>query len=241
MTLYSEAAAGVLTRTALISYLQNCRINKPSQERGKGSLGFTPLALAARNGHVEGVRLLLNHSANVDALSSHYRTPLWIVTAQGQGRGRAEIVELLLKHKANTRYSYPDLHDGSKPLENELMQLKDPEVIQLLVEENGTTAKAEKLAAKLANSEIDDAMNSTRQRRKLCTAIVNLLSVFILFILTCIDNTAITRMVYKVFTNSLFNDNKNSVMYYNTASEEPGPGTSSDVVWDLTIVGGDNN
>lgn len=234
MALYADAAAGVLTRTTLISYLKNSGINKPSQEKGKSTFGLTPLALAARNGHVETVRLLLSHGADADALSSNYRTPLWIVTAQGRGRGRAEIVELLLKHKANARYSHPQLEDGSKPLENELTHLKNPDVIQLLVEENGTTAKAEKLAAKIADSEINDAMISTRQRRKFRSATVNLVSAIIHFVLICISNTAITTMMHKVFLNSLTNDKENTFRHHVEALEEPVNG--GELVWDLTIV-----
>jgi len=239
MTLHNEAATGVLTRTALISYLTYCGINEPSQEVVEGTFGFTPLALAVLNGHIEVVRLLLNHGADADALSSDFQTPLWTMTAQGRGgSNRAEIVELLLKHKANARYSHPYLRGGSKPLENELMHLSDPEVVQLLVEENGTTAAAEKLAARLSNSEIDDAMISTRQRRKFRTAIVNLLSAFLIFILTCVDNAAITRMIHKVFTKSLTNvDNSNAKIDNAAAGKSDTVGN----VLDLAIVGSDDN
>ncbi|KAK2789586.1 hypothetical protein FQN51_002685 [Onygenales sp. PD_10] len=199
MTLHSDAAAGVLTRTTLASYLHSSDINKPSEERGKGTIGFTALALAARNGHVDVVRLLLNHGARVDALSSENQTPLWIVTSRGRGHRRAKVVELLLQRGANARYSYIMLDNDTKPLENELMNLRDPDVIQLLVEANGTTARSEKLAAAAANLAIDDAMTSTRQRRKLRTASVNLVSAFLIFVLTVIDNAVFTRLVLKIF------------------------------------------
>ncbi|KAK2813177.1 hypothetical protein FQN50_000855 [Emmonsiellopsis sp. PD_5] len=229
MTLHSDAAAGVLTRTTLASYLHNSDINKPSEERGKGTMGFTALALAARNGHVDVVRLLLNHGARADALSSENQTPLWIVTSRGRGRRRAEVVELLLQRGANARYSHAKLDNGTKPLENELMNMKDPDVIQLLVEANGTTARSEKLAAAAANLAIDDAMTSTRQRRKLRTASVNLVSAFLIFVLTVIDNAAITRLVLKIFTITQESD-------INPAPEEQQSG-SGGTVGEVGVVG----
>ncbi|QSS63281.1 hypothetical protein I7I51_00338 [Histoplasma capsulatum] len=199
MTLHADAAAGVLTSTTLISYLNKTDINEQCKEKGKGIIGLTALALAAKNGHVEVVRLLLNHGAQVDANSSQNRTPLWIVTTQGRGSRRAEVVELLLQRGANARFSHPELDGGSKPLENELLNVKDPDVIQLLVEAKGTTAKSEKLAAAASNPEINDAMVSTLKRRKLRAASVNLVTAFLVFILTVIDNTAVTRLVLKIF------------------------------------------
>ena len=219
MTLHSEAAAGDLTRRTLLYYLKECSINETNPKEGK-THGLTPLALAAQNGHVETVRLLLANGANVDALSSKCQTPLWIVTAQGQGRNRAEVVELLLKYKANARYSHPNLRGGSKPLENELVQRKDPEVIQLLVEEKGTTAEAEKLASKLHNPEIDDAMKSTRQRRKRRDATVNLISAFIVFVITAINSPAITRMIDKILAKSSINEKNIKAINHQAASEE---------------------
>ncbi|GAB1310586.1 hypothetical protein MFIFM68171_00796 [Madurella fahalii] len=206
MSLFHDAAAGTLTREGLLLYLHHHGIDEQSHQRGEGIFGLTPLALAARNGHVDVVRLLLSQGAKADALTGDNKTALWIVTDSGMGRDRAKIVELLLKHKANSRYCHPDLNNGARPLENELRRNKDPEVIQLLVEANGTTAQAEALASGLCNPVIDDAMESTRWRRQIRTATVNLISAFILFILALVDSPGIARMVNKVFQNVLADD-----------------------------------
>ncbi|PGH33752.1 hypothetical protein GX50_03409 [[Emmonsia] crescens] len=199
MTLHTDAAAGALTSTTLASYLNRSDINEQCKEKGKGTIGLTALALAAKNGHVEVVRLLFSHGAEADAISSQNQTPLWIVTTEGRGPRRAEVVELLLQRGANARFSHPELNKSSKPLENELMNLKDPDVIQLLVEAKGCTARSEKLAAAASNTAIDDAMTSTRKRRKLRSASINLASAFLIFVLTVIDNATITRLVLKIF------------------------------------------
>ena len=210
MTLHSDAAAGVLTPTALNDYLKSYKIDDQSTVAGNGTIGLTPLALAARNGHVGAVTLLLQNSANADALSSQHRTPLWIVTTRGRGDGRAEIVQLLLNHKANAKYSHPDLQGGSTPLVNELKQLKDPEVIQLLVESNGTTDAATKLAGELDELEINDAMKSNRQRSNFRATLVNLITALILFILAWANSAAVTGITNKIFTKFQISGNKDS-------------------------------
>ncbi|KAI2470761.1 hypothetical protein F4781DRAFT_167829 [Annulohypoxylon bovei var. microspora] len=200
MSLYSDAATGILTKRALNDYLKAHKIDERSTEKGNSTIGLTPLAIAARNGHADVVRLLLDNGAEVDAFSTQLRTPLWILTSRGLGNNRVEIANLLLKHGADAKYSCPTLQNGSTPLENELKQGKEPGVIQLLVQHGGTTDTALELAAKLGHPDIDNAMRSTQQRNNLRDAIVSLITALILFIIAWLNSSALTG-----FANSFFN------------------------------------
>lgn len=191
MSLHSDAATGVLTHATLNNYLNTCKINEPSTEKGNGTIGLTPLALAARNGHADIVRLLLEKGAMVDALSSQLRTPLWIVTARGQGDNRAEIVQLLLRYGADPKYSLSTLQNGSTPLENELKQQKDPDVIQLLVQNGGKTDKVTSLAASLGIPEINAVMEPSKQGGNVLETIVSLILAVILYIFGWVHNAAL--------------------------------------------------
>lgn len=46
-------------------------------------LGQTPLWIAAKKGHTEMVKLLLQKSANVTVVSGGGKTPLWIAVQKG--------------------------------------------------------------------------------------------------------------------------------------------------------------
>jgi ankyrin repeat protein len=63
--------------------------------------GFAPLHIAARNGHVEILELLLSHGATIDIGDRWERTPLMFAARMGH----CEAVEILLDHdaKANSR------------------------------------------------------------------------------------------------------------------------------------------
>ncbi|KAI1076033.1 hypothetical protein F5B20DRAFT_338770 [Whalleya microplaca] len=228
MSLHSDAANGVLTTTALNEYLKTHKIDEPSAETGNGTIGLTPLSLAVRNGHAEVARLLLDNGAEVDALSSQRRTPLWIVTSRGRGDNRAEMVDILLKHRANAKYSDSALQGGSTPLENELKQRRDPEVIQLLVHHDGKTDAATRLAAELRSPEVDDAMKSTQQRSRFRDAIVGLIAALILFILAWANNAALTRIADRVFKKFQISGNTDSPMGKKIAAEIPEPKTKEE-------------
>ena len=221
MTIYTDAADGVLQQAALDEFWRTHKIDDPSTEQGNGTIGLTLLALASRNGHLETTRLLLDKGAEADALSSQNRTPLWIVTARGRGSDRAAIIDLLLKHGSNAKYSHPDLLSGSTPLENELKQLKDLEVIQLLVDNGGITDAAKTLAGELKNSDIDDAMQSNSQRTKLRTTIIELITALILFILAWANSAVVSGIANKVFKKFQISGNKDSAMARKIAAVSP--------------------
>ncbi|KAI8963485.1 hypothetical protein F5Y11DRAFT_319384 [Daldinia sp. FL1419] len=191
MSLYSDVSTGILTDASLDNHLNTCKINEPSTEKGNGTFGLTPLAVAAKNGHADIVRLLLEKGAMVDALSSQLRTPLWIVTSRGQGDNRAEIVQLLLRYGANPTYSNPTLQNGSTPLENELKQNKDPEVIQLLVQHGGKTDKSIDLADRLRRREIDEVMVSPEQATNVLEFTVSVILAVIMYIFDWVYNAVL--------------------------------------------------
>lgn len=96
------------------------------------------------------------------------------------------------------------------PLENELKQLQDPEVIQLLVENGDRMDVAKKLAAELGDLEIDDAMQSKQKRSKVCAAIVNLVTALIFFILAWANSVVLTGIPNKIFKKFEISSNKDS-------------------------------
>ncbi|KAI1385442.1 uncharacterized protein F4822DRAFT_445394 [Hypoxylon trugodes] len=227
MSLYSDAATGVLTSAALDKYLETYNINEPSAEKGSSTLGLTPLAVAARNGHAEVVRLLLDKGAEVDAFSTQRRTPLWIVTSRGKGDNRVEIVDLLLKHGANVLYSDSSLQSGSTPLVNELAQRKDPEVIQLLVKNGGSTDAAVEATARLGRPEIDEAMKSPQQRGFARDSIVSLILAFILLILDLANNLIETG--HQIFNKFQIRGERDSQMAEKIKAEIPKPKTGEEL------------
>ncbi|KAH7304131.1 ankyrin repeat protein [Stachybotrys elegans] len=228
MSLYRDAAAGTLNEVTLNDYLKACGINEQSKQRGGGTFGFTPLALAARNGHAAAVSLLLSHGAHADGLSSSNRTPLWLVTARGQGDNRANIVDLLLKHGADPKYSHPELQGGSTPLENELKQLKDLHVVRLLVDKKGVTQKATELAAELGDSNINDVMQSTEERTKSRDNAVNLIFGFIQWGINTAGVLGVNGIVNRAVKSFQFTRNRENAIGKRIAEEIPAPRSKED-------------
>lgn len=75
----------------------------------KGLNECAPLHLAASEGHLEIVKILLKMGANVDALSNLLRTPLHSACI----RGYSDIIEILLQSKANVNAQD---RDGCTPI-----------------------------------------------------------------------------------------------------------------------------
>ncbi|KAJ8600625.1 hypothetical protein CTAYLR_008984 [Chrysophaeum taylorii] len=107
------AAAATATETATsISTSTATAKKKGVNEGGKRDLdGATPLAMAAKNGHVDCVRLLLSHGAEVDAATSDTgATPLLAACHTG----KFDCAQLLVSAGADVERRTTD--DGSTPL-----------------------------------------------------------------------------------------------------------------------------
>ena len=72
--------------------------------------GWAPLHYAATNGHDDIVKVLLDHSAYIDAGSPNGTTPL-MMAARG---GHVSTVKLLLDNGADLTREEPDRHDGAR-------------------------------------------------------------------------------------------------------------------------------
>jgi ankyrin repeat protein len=59
--------------------------------------GFTPLRLAAANGHLEFVKVLMNQGAAVDITHQFSETPL----STAAKNGHEEVIQAMLNHGAN--------------------------------------------------------------------------------------------------------------------------------------------
>lgn len=69
--------------------------------RTGSKLGISPLMLAAMNGHVPAVKLLLDMGSDINAqIETNRNTALTLACFQG----RAEVVSLLLDRKANVEH-----------------------------------------------------------------------------------------------------------------------------------------
>jgi ankyrin repeat protein len=101
-----EAAA--LGETARLTELLN---EDPSPANALGADGFHPLGLACFFGHADAARVLLEHGADVDALSrnEHIQTAaIHAAAASGADEEtRYELIELVLEHGAD-----PNLPQG---------------------------------------------------------------------------------------------------------------------------------
>lgn len=83
----------------LASYLGNLKVVKELLQRGAAinHPGWTPLHYAATAGHIELIRLLLEHHAYIDAESPNKTTPLMMASRNGN----IQVVQLLIEQGAD--------------------------------------------------------------------------------------------------------------------------------------------
>ncbi|CZR69792.1 uncharacterized protein PAC_19692 [Phialocephala subalpina] len=121
--IYNRALSGTLTEHDLKSHAGE--INSVNTKTG-----LTPLGATAWNGHIDLVKLLLEHGADPDGAPGHVRTrrPLWVASARTQ-KNAVDIVKILLKHGADP--NLPSVIDhNSTPVQT----YKPPTLIMTLVD-----------------------------------------------------------------------------------------------------------
>lgn len=95
----NRAGETALMMACLQGRMDLVRVMVEDREVELNKTGWTPLHYAATNGHYDIVKLLLDHSAYVDAESPNGTTPL-MMAARG---GHIEVVKLLLDEGADMR------------------------------------------------------------------------------------------------------------------------------------------
>ena len=115
--LYYAALCGI---GSLVEHLLITRQQNPNQSYGSQG---TPLHVAVVLGHTTMARLLLEHSADVDARDMNTMTPLHAAVRSG----RLDIAQLLLSHGADVdaldRQGYPPLHEAVRSQKPDLVDL----------------------------------------------------------------------------------------------------------------------
>lgn len=226
MTLHSASSDGTLTRASLQRYLVLVEIDALDDR------GFTPLALAIKNGHPSVVKLLLQNGASVDKTVRDGRTPLYLAANAKQNRAR--IVQLLLSHdpRPDVDASSPEWNNET-PLMVAITQGRDPEVIRLLVEagasltktnDRGETAVA--LADQSTNPAIRDALSLGGQRGW-AAALAQLLVSAILFALVYADKWPGVKEIIQNVIRSAYNQANPAL---------PGSLPPAGTVWLLTLI-----
>ncbi|CEL03901.1 hypothetical protein ASPCAL05039 [Aspergillus calidoustus] len=223
MTLHGDSQAGTLTRASLTKYLALVEID------AEDSSGFTPLALAVKNGHPSAVKLLLQNGAQAGKPVRDGRTPLYLAANAKQNRPR--VVELLLgaDPKPQIDASSPDWNNET-PLMAAITQGRDPEVVRLLTEagasltktnDRGETAVA--LADQTTNPAIKNALNPKAPQGGIGSALAQLLVSAVMFALAYADKWPGVKDIIQNVIRSAYNQANPT-----PPGAKPPPGTDID-------------
>lgn len=200
MGIYDDAQNGSLTREKLESYL---RAGLPIDAEDSAT-GLTPLAAAAKGGHANVVKLLLQHNADANNKTRDGKTPLYL--AANAERNRPLVVHLLLEYNAGVDDT-SDMCENETPLMVAITKAQDPEVIQLLVDAGASLTRAndrgetaQVLAEQSSSHAIRKAILPKDERMKSRFSLTVLVVKFLLFILSYVNLGYIIGIVEGVVT-----------------------------------------
>ncbi|KAF5859840.1 hypothetical protein ETB97_002392 [Aspergillus alliaceus] len=180
-TLHAQSQDGTLKRSDLEQYLQIVSADAVDAN------GYTPLALAVKNGHSNVVKLLLQNRADVNKPVRDGRTPLYLAANAKQNRAR--IVEMLISRKANIDEPSPEWGNDT-PLMVAITQGRDPDVIRQLINAGASLTKrndrgdtALSLADQMSSPAIKNAFLPKEKQGQGKAELVQLLVNFVLLVL----------------------------------------------------------
>lgn len=146
----------------VINYLleNGANINEPT------SRGWTPLFIALRDGRTEAAKLLVYRQADLNAQTDLGATPLFLTLDRERfsPKERRDLIVYMLKRGADVNHTTPA---GHTPLYFAVTALKDPEVVQLLLEYGADPAQKDPNGVSLLARAQAGSDNASRQIARL--------------------------------------------------------------------------
>jgi ankyrin repeat protein len=202
MSIHDSAYEGSLTRSQLRRHIST---NPSSLNEIGGNIDLTPLCAACLGGHLDVVKHLLSCGADPNAVSNYERTPLFYITdprSKASSATRCTIIRELIsgKHGRKADLDAPCDDDKNTPLMNVIVQLKDKDVIQELVELGASLTvrhhPLQKTAKELAEDhDLARSLVSKAERDMAWANLVDLVVTFVLLIVQYVNNKTVTSVV----------------------------------------------
>ena len=203
MSIQDKAYDGSLTLSQVKQYFSD---NPSYLNAIGGKIGLTPLCAACCGGHLDVVKHILSCGADPNVPSHHERTPLfWITDPQCKAPSatRCAIIRELVSGKGpgglKADLDKPCDEDKNTALMNAIIQLKDKDVIEQLVESGASVTiqhYPNQPTAKELGEEHDFAgsLISKAERAKAWGKMIDLIVSFVLLVIAYVNNKTVNMV-----------------------------------------------